>query len=187
MKSPAPARAFVFCDAEDFLGHARMFGQGEIISYIDMCRAEGVSLQRGMNFRLRGEHSVVLMSIRRGAPYADRVEEDGKILIYEGHDTPRRRGTPDPKTVDQPVWNPGVAGRCSLSAPADCGCWIPDSEKLPSGGASRASSVPRPLIRERCIEKSAAPGLCRARILPQCYWTPKRQRARSGRASRSGS
>jgi hypothetical protein len=42
------------------------------------------------------------MSVRPGAPYADRVEDDGRILIYEGHDVPRLRNGPDPKSVDQP-------------------------------------------------------------------------------------
>ncbi|MFW6122876.1 MAG: hypothetical protein ACOC6L_01405 [Thermodesulfobacteriota bacterium] len=65
-----------------------MIKAGDVISYLDMCRAERVNLQRGMNFRLRGGMSVILMSLRVGAPYADRVEEEGKILIYEGHDIP---------------------------------------------------------------------------------------------------
>lgn len=73
----------------------------EIISY-DMCRREGVSLQRGMNFGIRGTHSVILMSLRRGAPYEDRVEADGTILIYEGHDEPRTTHVKEPKAVDQP-------------------------------------------------------------------------------------
>jgi hypothetical protein len=72
-----------------------------------MCAQEGVNLQRGMNFRLRGGRSVILMSLRPGAPYADRVEDDGRVLIYEGHDVPRRRGGPEPKSVDQPRSNPG--------------------------------------------------------------------------------
>ena len=72
-----------------------------------MCRKEGVNLQRGMNFRLRGGLSVILMSLRPGAPYADRIEEDGKILIYEGHDIPSFRDGPKPKSVDQPNRNPG--------------------------------------------------------------------------------
>lgn len=84
-----------------------MIKAGDVISYLDMCRAEGVNLQRGMNFRLRGGMSVILMSLRRGAPYADRIEEDGKILIYEGHDIPAHKGDPNPKTVDQPYKNPG--------------------------------------------------------------------------------
>lgn len=49
-----------------------------------MCQREGSSLQRGMNFRLRGKHSVILMSIRPDGPYSDRFEEDNSVLIYEG-------------------------------------------------------------------------------------------------------
>ena len=51
----------------------------EIVPYIEMCRREGVSLQRGMNYELGGNHSVILMSVRPGAPYADRFEEEGSI------------------------------------------------------------------------------------------------------------
>lgn len=75
---------------------------GDVISYIEMCQREGTSLQRGMNFRLAGGMSVILMSLRRGAPYADRIEDNGRTLIYEGHDVPRAKGSPEPKTVDQP-------------------------------------------------------------------------------------
>jgi len=79
----------------------------EIISYLEMCQRENASLQRGMNFRLGGrDYSVILMSLRPNAPYADRVEDDGKTIIYEGHDNPRRQGQPDPKTVDQPEFTP---------------------------------------------------------------------------------
>ena len=80
-----------------------VIGAGEVISYLDMCQEEGVNLQRGMNFKLRDGVSVVLMSVRKGAPYADRIEEDGRVLIYEGHDVPREAGRPDPKSVDQPL------------------------------------------------------------------------------------
>ena len=83
-----------------------MFAPGEVISYFEMCREEGSSLQRGMNYRLRGGDSVVLMSRRPGAPYTDRVEEDGRVLIYEGHDVARRIGEPDSKTLDQPLRTP---------------------------------------------------------------------------------
>lgn len=55
-----------------------------------------------MHFHLRPNLSVLLMSRRSNAPYRDRVEENGKVLIYEGHDAPRKHGTPDPKSVDQP-------------------------------------------------------------------------------------
>jgi hypothetical protein len=78
-----------------------MLAPGDVISYLEMCRAESVSLQRGMNFRLGGKASVILMSLRRGAPYADRIEEDGRVLIYEGHDVPRTKDGPSPKLTDQ--------------------------------------------------------------------------------------
>lgn len=71
-----------------------------------MCGDEGVNLQRGMNFHLRNNISVILMSLRQGAHYADRVEENGQILVYEGHDSPRNAQTPIPKIVDQPMTNP---------------------------------------------------------------------------------
>ena len=83
-----------------------MIKQGDVIPYIDMCKEEGVNLQRGMNFRLKGGFTVILMSIRPGAPYADRIEEEGKVLIYEGHDMPSRKGGSNPKLIDQPRKNP---------------------------------------------------------------------------------
>jgi hypothetical protein len=75
---------------------------GQVISYIEMCQAWSVSFQKGMHFHLRPNLSVLLMSRRRNAPYRDRIEETGRVLIYEGHDAPRRQGTPDPKSIDQP-------------------------------------------------------------------------------------
>jgi hypothetical protein len=36
----------------------------------------------------------------------DRVEEDGKVLIHEGHDSPRAAGQLDPKLVDRPLTTP---------------------------------------------------------------------------------
>ncbi len=45
------------------------------------------------------------MSRRPNAPYSDRVEDDGSVLIYEGHDVNRTRETPIPKIVDQPLRN----------------------------------------------------------------------------------
>ena len=78
----------------------------EIISYLEMCRREGASLQRGMNFELGHGHSVILMSLRRNAPYQDRIEDDGTTLIYEGHDEPRSATAQQPKTIDQPECTP---------------------------------------------------------------------------------
>ena len=77
---------------------------GAIISYHEMSGEErGVSLQRGMNFRLGPRYSVVLMNRREGAQYADAVENAGETLIYEGHNASRRSGGPDPATLDQPL------------------------------------------------------------------------------------
>ena len=73
-----------------------------VISYFEMCTREGMSLQRGMNFRIRGRHSVVLMSVRANAPYQDRLEERGSVLVYEGHDAPASAGSAYPKLLDQP-------------------------------------------------------------------------------------
>jgi hypothetical protein len=82
-----------------------MIKPGDIISYNEMCLEEGYSLQRGMNFQVNGGISVILMSLRKNAPYADRIEDDGKILIYEGHDLPKNLDR-DPKAVDQPRTTP---------------------------------------------------------------------------------
>jgi hypothetical protein len=79
---------------------------GSVISYLEMCIEEGVNLQRGMNYRLKGGFSIILMSIRPGAPYADRIEDEGKVLIYEGHDAASKRNGPNPKSIDQPYKNP---------------------------------------------------------------------------------
>ncbi|MFN2498944.1 MAG: HNH endonuclease, partial [Pyrinomonadaceae bacterium] len=71
-----------------------------IISHSEMSHREGRSLQRGMNFGIGGNHSVILMSVRSGAPYNDRIEDGGTTLIYEGHDQPRG-SVSDPKREDQ--------------------------------------------------------------------------------------
>jgi len=78
----------------------------EIIPYLEVCQREGMSLQKGMNFQTGKGYSIILMSVRPNAPYRDHLEDDGLTLIYEGHDIQRRHGTPDPKIVDQPEYNP---------------------------------------------------------------------------------
>jgi len=72
----------------------------EVIPYLDMCQREGTNLQRGMNFNLGRGYSVILMSVRRNAPYRDQFDEDGASVIYEGHDV-LRGATLNPKLVDQ--------------------------------------------------------------------------------------
>lgn len=57
-----------------------------------------------MHFHLRGkDYSVLNMSVRSGAPYADKWEKDGRTIVYEGHDTPKSRWAQEPKLIDQPI------------------------------------------------------------------------------------
>lgn len=89
----------------------------EIISYPNMIQREGIALQKGMNFSVRGGaagYSIILMSVRRGAPYQDEWHDESSggsragMLEYEGHDVPRYRGSRiKPKEVDQPMTLPG--------------------------------------------------------------------------------
>jgi hypothetical protein len=74
----------------------------EIITYLELCNREKAHLQHGMNWRIQNTHSVFLMSTRKGSPYDDRIEDEGRTLIYEGHDAPKNTTKEDPKTVDQP-------------------------------------------------------------------------------------
>ncbi|MGI6192727.1 MAG: HNH endonuclease [Christensenellales bacterium] len=48
------------------------------------------------------------MSVRKNAPYADKFEDNGTTIIYEGHDIQRNFAPSgsDPKTLDQPMYNP---------------------------------------------------------------------------------
>ena len=82
-----------------------MFNVGDIISYPEMCNEENTSLQKGMNYRIKGNISIILMSLRKNALYADRIEDDGRILIYEGHDVAKYKNLKvDPKHLDQPMY-----------------------------------------------------------------------------------
>ena len=47
------------------------------------------------------------MSLRKGAPYADALDQKTGTLIYEGHDQQRGDLSPDPKATDQPLTTPG--------------------------------------------------------------------------------
>lgn len=75
----------------------------DIISYHDIVAAEKAALQKGMNYGIGKSYSVFLMSVRKGAPYADSIDDTTGTLVYEGHDVPHLKGGPDPKTVDQPL------------------------------------------------------------------------------------
>lgn len=76
----------------------------KILSYREMCNTENVqTLQRGMNYRMNPEYSVILMSQRSNAPYNDHIHDDGITIEYEGHDVPRTLRTPAPKKLNQPL------------------------------------------------------------------------------------
>lgn len=80
--------------------------RGDVIRYIDMSMEEGFSIQRGMNFNVSDkEYGIILMSVRPNSPYADRFEDNGTTIIYEGHDVQRNfvpKGS-TPKDIDQPM------------------------------------------------------------------------------------
>lgn len=77
--------------------------QDEILSYWEMCDAEGKkTLQRGMNYRFNPAYTVILLSQRANAPYKDKIHEDGITLEYEGHDLSRNYSS-IPKNADQPA------------------------------------------------------------------------------------
>lgn len=64
--------------------------RGDIIRYVDMTTEEGFSIQKGMNFNIPNkDYGVILMSVRKNAPYVDRFEDNGTTIIYEGHDIQR--------------------------------------------------------------------------------------------------
>ena len=77
----------------------------DIISYAELVAAENANIQKGMNFQIKPEYSIFLMSIRKKAPYADEWDKKTGTLIYEGHDVPRNI-SPNPKEVDQPLSTP---------------------------------------------------------------------------------
>ena len=63
-------------------------------------------LQKGMNCRVNPHYSIILMSVRKGAPYRDQWHEDTGLLEYEGHDVLKGPGI-DPKSADQPMTHSG--------------------------------------------------------------------------------
>lgn len=76
----------------------------QILSYREMCDIEAQQqLQRGMNFNMGNGYSVILMSVKPNAPYADKISEDGLTIYYEGHDSPGD----SMKSIDQPDRYPG--------------------------------------------------------------------------------
>ena len=78
----------------------------DIISYHHLVTEEKANLQAGMNYRPGNQYSIVLMSVRKGAPYADAIDPITGMVLYEGHNVKRRRGAPNPKKVDQQLTTP---------------------------------------------------------------------------------
>lgn len=73
----------------------------EIISYHKLTALEGgTQVQKGMNFGIKPNYSILLMSVQPNAPYNDKMLNDGKIE-YEGHDA-RKSDHYNVKQVDQP-------------------------------------------------------------------------------------
>ncbi len=78
----------------------------DIISYSQLVAEEKINLQKGMNFGVGKRYSIFLMSLRKGAPYADEIDPKTGTLIYEGHDHPKTKDSSNPKSVDQPLTTP---------------------------------------------------------------------------------
>lgn len=80
---------------------------GDIISHTEICIFEGFNVQQGMNFHTghRGV-SVLLMSTAGNAPYDDEAIDEGRIIIYEGHDIRSNLVEDSPKNHDQPLYLP---------------------------------------------------------------------------------
>ena len=98
---------------------------GDVVSYLEMCQEEGQS-PAGHElppawWRKRDSHEHPA-----GAPYVDHVEEGDAILVYEGHDRPRVRGGPDPKTLDQELQTPA-------GTPTQNGLFFEAARRAPEG------------------------------------------------------
>jgi|TARA_B100001059_G_scaffold185845_1_gene187657 hypothetical protein len=75
----------------------------KIISYHQLTTQEGgLQVQKGMNFGVKKNYSIVLMSTAKNAPYVDEVFDDG-VIEYEGHDAPKSNDY-NKKMVDQPAY-----------------------------------------------------------------------------------
>ena len=58
----------------------------KLIRYNELVMNEdGIQVQRGMNFGIRGSYSIVLMSTEKNAPYVDEIL-DGGVIKYSALD-----------------------------------------------------------------------------------------------------
>lgn len=87
-----------------------MYSPGDIISHTEICLFEGFTVQQGMNYHTgRDGVSVLLMNIASNAPYDDAVQDEGRTIIYEGHDVRRDLVDGASKDYDQPLTLPSGA------------------------------------------------------------------------------
>ena len=106
----------------------------DIFGYDKLVATEKANLQAGMNYREGKEYSIVLMSVRKGAPYEDAIDPVTGVVSYEGHDVKRFPGGPDPKSVDQPLNNPG-------GSPTENGKFFRDAIAFKAGTRKSAKLV----------------------------------------------
>ena len=106
----------------------------DIFGYDKLVATEKANLQAGMNYREGKDYSIVLMSVRKGAPYADAIDPVTGIVSYEGHDVKRFPGGPDPKRLDQPLTNPG-------GSPTENGKFFRDAIDFKTGRRKKAKLV----------------------------------------------
>jgi len=106
----------------------------DIFGYDKLVAAERANLQAGMNYREGRDYSIVLMSVRPGAPYADAIDPVTGVVSYEGHDIKRSYRGLDPKTVDQPLANPS-------GSPTENGKFFRDAIAYKEGRRKKAKLV----------------------------------------------
>jgi len=82
-----------------------VFKVDDIISYAELSAAENATVQKGMNFQIKPEYSIFLMSVGKNAPYSDEWDERTGTLIYEEHDA-FSYWVKNPKDEDQPLTTP---------------------------------------------------------------------------------
>ena len=81
------------------------FKVDDIISYAELVAAENANVQKGMNFQIKPEYSIFLMSVRKTHLTQTSGMKETGTLIYEGHDAFSNLGK-EPKEVDQPLNTP---------------------------------------------------------------------------------
>lgn len=133
-----------------------------------MCREEGRRLQKGMNFQRGRKNAVFLMNRSRKALYSDVIADEGRVLIYQGHDVRKEPGV-DPRLMDQPLANPD-------GTPTDNGKFFEEAEKAKRGQTPRRVHVYEKLqtsiwtftgafdLLDAWVEEAAGRKVCKYRL-----------------------